>query len=121
MIYYKCKLCGRVFKERIPHTCGSNFRKHHIEWEEINDEDYEKMLQEDLVKAINWEQVRINAAIAAMQGKLADHTAIANLWKLSCEDTKLFNYFIASAAVELADALVINLKKGNKHDGKNTK
>ena len=48
---------------------------------------------------IDWEQVRINAAIAAMQGMLIG-------------DTAPHDVALSISAVELADALVAELKKG---------
>jgi hypothetical protein len=31
----QCQICGRYFIRRLPHLCGSNYRKHHIKWIEI--------------------------------------------------------------------------------------
>ena len=36
---YKCLLCGRdKFIRRTPHNCVSGYRKRHIKWEEITEE-----------------------------------------------------------------------------------
>lgn len=56
---------------------------------------------------IDWEQVRIQATIAAMQGLCAN----SNLG-----DNK--DYRIAKWAIAQADALIIELKKGNKNESK---
>lgn len=60
---------------------------------------------------VNWKQARVDAAISAMQGKLADHTAMSRLWYGACEDTSTFHSLIAKSAVQLADALIAELKK----------
>ena len=60
---------------------------------------------------VNWKQARVDAAIAAMQGKLADHTAMSRLWHGACEDTSTFHRLIAESAVQLADVLIAELKK----------
>ena len=62
---------------------------------------------------VNWKQARVDAAIGAMQGKLADHTAISRLWHCACEDTNTFHQLIAESAVRLADVLIAELKKTN--------
>jgi hypothetical protein len=34
---FECLLCGRnKFSRKSPHQCVGGFRKHHIEWKEIN-------------------------------------------------------------------------------------
>lgn len=60
---------------------------------------------------IDWEQRRYEIAKSAMQGKLADHTAMSRLWHGACEDTSTFHRIIAESAVQLADALIAELKK----------
>lgn len=35
---YKCKYCGRVFKEKCAHKCKGVFRKRHLAWIEVDDE-----------------------------------------------------------------------------------
>jgi hypothetical protein len=60
---------------------------------------------------VNWKQTRVDAAIGAMQGKLADHTAMSRLWQGACEDTSTFHRLIAESAVQLADALIAELKR----------
>ena len=65
---------------------------------------------------VNWKQARVDAAIGAMQGKLADHTAISRLWDCACEDTNTFHQLIAESAVRLADVLIAELKKTNEKE-----
>lgn len=37
---YKCLLCGRdKFTQKIPHKCLNGYRKRHIVWEEIVEEE----------------------------------------------------------------------------------
>ena len=137
MKLYGCDLCGRVFYERIPHICiHGNYRKRSLVFTQFEDADceyvkkskadvkennfpnipqgaliLEKPLEPKIEFMINWGQVRIDAAISALQGKLSDHTAMSRLWTLSCEDTPTFYKHIATSCVELADALIAELKK----------
>lgn len=138
MKLYRCELCGRVFNQKTPHKCyGGCFRKHCLTYIEFDDTDNEYIKKSDFdVKEnnfpnipqgsiilkepleyieykVNWKQARVDAAIAAMQGKLADHTAISRLWHCACEDTSTFHRLIADSAVQLADALIAELKKTN--------
>lgn len=130
MKLYRCELCGRVFNQKTPHKCyGGCFRKHSLTFTEFEDVDneYIKRVISDVKEnnfpniplepkneyLINWKQARVDAAIAAMQGKLADHTAMSRLWQGACEDTSTFHRLIAEAAVQLADALIAELKKTN--------
>ena len=65
---------------------------------------------------VNWKQARVDAAIAAMQGKLADHTAMSRLWHGACEDTSTFHRLVAKSAVQLADVLIAELEKTNEKE-----
>jgi hypothetical protein len=60
---------------------------------------------------IDWEQVRIQAAIAAMQGMLANETHSASVGIIAKEDGKSNTEVMAEAAVQLADALIAELQK----------
>ena len=55
----------------------------------------------------DWQQVRIQAAIAAMQAELSN----SNNKFMMCEDKKAI---IAKRAVRQADALIVELKKGDR-------
>ena len=62
---------------------------------------------------IDWEQVRIQAAIAAMQGMLANPAH----QKVQSESGELFGYFYAMNAIMCADVLVAELqKKGGQYE-----
>ena len=58
----------------------------------------------------DWEQVRINAAIAAMQGLISDTQTINALAKSAIEDNITVSEQAAIESVELADELVKRLK-----------
>ena len=67
----------------------------------------------------DWEEARINAAIAAMQGQLANDESVNQMIKAldyaSLPDkTKAYMNLVAQSSVMLADALVAELKKGGK-------
>lgn len=55
-----------------------------------------------------WQQVRIQAAIAAMQGMLAN----PEHQKKQVESGEPFGYFYAMNAIMCADVLIAELKKG---------
>lgn len=56
-----------------------------------------------------WQQVCTQAAIAAMQGQLANHVLTENMIE-SVEDVANFPKVVANASVRFADALVAELK-----------
>ena len=58
-----------------------------------------------------WNQVRIQATIAAMQGMLANEVHSASVGKMARESGKYGSGVLASAAVEFADALIAELQK----------
>lgn len=60
-----------------------------------------------------WQQVRIQAAIAAMQGMLANPSH----HKVQVESGEPFGYFYAMNAIMCADVLIAELKKGGE-DGR---
>ena len=59
-----------------------------------------------------WKQVRIQAAIAAMQGMLANPAH----HKVQVESGEPFGYFYAMNAIMCADVLTAELKKGGQND-----
>lgn len=61
---------------------------------------------------IDWQQVRIQAAIAAMQGSLAN----PHCSQVQVESGIPFGQFYAINAVQVADALVAELKKGGQDE-----
>ena len=65
---------------------------------------------------IDWEQVRIQAAIAAMQSYISDGERMALVSKKFDYDDKIISKFIAEGAVMYADALIDELKKGGEDD-----
>lgn len=132
MKLYKCDLCGRVFHERIPHICThGNYRKRNLAFTEFEDADCEYVKKSELdVKEksfpkvpqgaliiekplgpkiefmINWEQVRVNAAITAMCGILANPDLSIDFEEN--EDGVVIG--VTRVSVKLADALVDKLK-----------
>ena len=65
----------------------------------------------DFSNTIDWEQVRIQAAMYAMQGQLANQVLTENMIE-SVENVADFPKVVANASVRFADALVAELKKG---------
>lgn len=59
-----------------------------------------------------WQQVRIQASIAAMQSYISDGERMALVSKKFDYDDKIIFKFIAEGAVMYADALIAELKKG---------
>lgn len=139
MKLYRCDLCGRVFHERMPHICThGNYRKRHLAFTEFDDVDCEYIkksevdvkednfpnipkgaliLNEQLKSKIeylpNWEQARIDAAIAAMP--IADKI-VDGLYGSTCKsvlgNSKMHSIdFFVDECVRIADALVEGLKK----------
>ena len=64
---------------------------------------------------IDWEQVRIQAAMYAMQGQLANQVLTENMIE-SVENVANFPKVVANASVRFADALIEELKKGEQDD-----
>ncbi len=64
----------------------------------------------ELINKPDYNQVRIQAAIAAMQGILSNETLSASVGKIARDDGRNNIEIMAKAAVELADALVKELK-----------
>lgn len=60
---------------------------------------------------IDWEQVHIQAAIAAMQSYISDGERMALVSKKFDYDDKVISKFIAEGAVMYADALISELQK----------
>ena len=65
---------------------------------------------------IDWQHYRIQAAIAAMQGQLANQILTENMIE-SVENVADFPKVAVNASVRIADALIAELKKGGQ-DGK---
>ena len=82
------------------------------------DGDYKVYTKQELSfpNKIDWEQVRIQAAIAAMQGQLANDESvkqmIETLDSVALPDkTKAYMNLVARSSVMLADALIAELQK----------
>jgi len=58
----------------------------------------------------DWQQVRIQATIAAMQGQLANQVLTDNMIE-SVENVADFPKVVANASVRIADALIAELQK----------
>jgi len=74
---------------------------------EVPFEDIE--LIKDSSNTIDWQQVRIQAAIAAMQGVISNEGLLDDIDKLS-KDVKSARIRTAKISIEYADALVKELK-----------
>ena len=67
----------------------------------------------------DWQHYRIQAAIAAMQGQLANQVLTENMIE-SVENVADFPKVVANASVRIADALIAELqKKGGRNDSNN--
>ena len=73
-------------------------------------QDFEDV-EEELTKEIDWKQVRIDAAIAAMKGILSGESLDITVNDES-QDFRSVALVISKAAVLYADALIAELKKG---------
>ena len=65
---------------------------------------------------IDWQQVRIQAAIAAMQGQLANDESVKQMietldYTSLPDKTKAYMNLVAQSSVMLADALIAELQK----------
>lgn len=133
MKLYRCDLCGRVFGQKTPHKCYAGcFRKHCLTYTEFEDDDFEyvkksevdvkeksfpnmpqytlirkKPLGSNIEHLDNWEQARIDAAIEAMGGILAN-PALSIDFEID-EDGVVLG--VTRVSVKLADALIAELKK----------
>ena len=58
----------------------------------------------------DWEQVRIQASFAAMQGQLANQVLTENMIE-SVDNVADFPKVVANASVRIADALIAELQK----------
>ena len=61
-------------------------------------------------KPIDWQKVRIQAAIAAMQGMLSNDCSVQSVMDMSEKVHRLPSDILATVAVSQADALVEELK-----------
>ena len=61
-------------------------------------------------KPIDWQEVRIQAAIAAMQGMLSNDCSVQSVMDMSEKVHRLPSDILATMAVSQADALVEELK-----------
>jgi hypothetical protein len=90
---------------------GEKFTKNYSDMELY--EIYEKLEQLESAiyssNEVNYEQIRAQAAIAILQGKMCDLNAMRKLWILSNEDTHSFHKHLAKNSVALADVLVNEL------------
>lgn len=79
-----------------------------------NVEEFFKNVQAECKKMNNyttdWQKVRIQAAIAAMQGMLSNDCSVQSVMDMSEKDHRLPSDILATMAVSQADALVEELK-----------
>lgn len=109
----KVKATGKVIEvEKIIEYSELPGTPFGTDYEYYKDEDNQKTYNEDELDFINiypdWQKVRIQAAIAAMQGLL--NATCAEIYTLRIEEE-----IIAKDAVAYADALIEELKKINIH------
>lgn len=62
-------------------------------------------------RPVDWQQVRIQAAISAMQGMLSNYCSVQSVMDMSEEVHRLPSDILAAMAVSQADALVKELKE----------
>ena len=74
---------------------------------EIDNESWQREAEHSMR---DWQQVRIQAAIAAMQGQLANQVLTENMIE-SVENVDNFPKVVANASVRIADALIAELQK----------
>ena len=65
---------------------------------------------------IDWDQVRIQASFAAMQGLISGGIYTSSAFRLAQERGQSGVEFIAQMATEFANALIAELKKGGQDD-----
>lgn len=80
-------------------------------------------LYDELMRDKNWQHYRIQAAIAAMQGQLANDESVKQMIEtldyVSLPDkTKAYMNLVAQSSVMLADALIAELQKKGGEDGR---
>ena len=111
----RIKATGKLLENVIPiMSVDSKFVMFH-EYGTENDYYYYEDL--DFSNTIDWEQTRIQAAIAAMQSYISDGERMALVSKKFDYNDKIISRFIAEGAVMYADALVAELqKKGGQNE-----
>ena len=79
--------------------------------------------EENLLAVVqqDWEEARINAAIAAMQGQLANDESVKQMietldYASLPDKTKAYMNLVAQSSVMLADALIAELQKKGGQD-----
>ena len=112
--------CIELIKERDDQDwvsyIDSKGVEHHVEHGLNIYWDFEDV-EEELTKQIDWEQVRIDAAIAAMKGILTND----ELQSLAFDgrrdkNNRQISIYVSEMAVAFADALITELKKGGKDE-----
>lgn len=83
---------------------GSKWSDRNPAAKEIASESYHRS------KLVDWQQVRIQAAIAAMQGMLSNDCAVRSVMDMSEKVHRLPSDILATMAVSQADALVEAMK-----------
>lgn len=77
---------------------------------ERNARKIKELREGSIEKPIDWQQVRIQAAIAAMQGMLSNDCSVQSVMDMSEKAHRLPSDILATMAVSQADALVEELK-----------
>ena len=87
---------------------------------EVGQDEEWKAEELDFAKDIDWQQVRIQAAIAAMQGLINGGIYTSSTFRLAQKRGQSGTEFIAQMANEFADDLIAELqKKGGQDDSNN--
>jgi hypothetical protein len=137
MKLYRCELCGRVFNQKTPHKCyGGCFRKHCLTFTEFEDVDCEYVKKSEvdvrekfstkiwqaphilselpvsnIEHLVDWEQIRVYAAIAAMQASLASPALMEVVTDPAIVVGDTYSKRLVQVCVRYADTLVEELKK----------
>lgn len=77
---------------------------------ERNARKIKELREGSIEKPIDWQQVRIQAAIAAMQGMLSNDCSVQSVMDMSEKVHRLPSDILATMAVSQADALIEELK-----------
>lgn len=95
------------------------------DYNKMTDEQKAALSENNMLAVVqqDWQQVRIDAAIAAMQGQLANDESVKQMIEtldiVALPDkTKAYMNLVARSSVMLADALIAELQKKGGNNGK---
>lgn len=99
-----------MWRCQMPQGKTERERQLELELEQVKTENLRHEVAKMNKEQEYWEQVRINAAMYAMQGQLANQVLTENMIE-SVENVANFPKVVANASVRFADALVAELKR----------